>query len=57
MEKLKQAKKIYRDIYANNKYNITLSNNEKIELEMKDKNLEHMLDLDCYQKKNNLKNQ
>ena len=46
MEKLKQAEKLFRDIYANNKYNITLSNNEEIELEIKDKNLAHMLGID-----------
>ena len=46
MEKLKQAEKLFREIYANNKYNITLSNNEEIELEIKDKNLAHMLGID-----------
>jgi len=46
MEKLKQAEKLFRDIYANNKYNITLSNNEEIELEIKEKNLAHMLGID-----------
>lgn len=46
MDKLKNAEKLFRDIYANNKYNITLSNNEEIELEIKDKNLAHMLGID-----------
>jgi len=46
MEKLKQAEKLFTEIYANNKYNITLSNNEEIELEIKDKNLAHMLGID-----------
>lgn len=46
MDKLKQAEKLYREIYANNKYNITLSNNEEIELEIKDKNIAHMLGID-----------
>lgn len=46
MEKLKQAEKLFKEIYANNKYNITLSNNEEIELAIKDKNLAHMLGVD-----------
>lgn len=46
MEKLKQAEKLFKEIYANNKYNITLSNNEEIELEIKEKNLAHMLGID-----------
>jgi len=46
MEKLKQAEKLFKEIYANNKYNITLSNNEEIELEIKEKNLAHILGID-----------
>jgi hypothetical protein len=46
MEKLKQAERLFKEIYANNKYNITLSNNEEIELAIKDKNLAHMLGVD-----------
>lgn len=46
MEKLKIAEKLFREIYMNNKYNITLSNNEEIELEIKTKNLAHMLGID-----------
>ena len=39
MHKLTEAEKLFREIYANNKYNITLSNNEEIEMEIKAKNL------------------
>ena len=46
MEKLKLAEKLFRDIYENNKYNIILSNNEEIELEIKAKNLMHLLGID-----------
>lgn len=46
MEKLKQAEKLFKEIYENNKYNITFSNNEEIELEIKAKNLTHMLGID-----------
>ena len=46
LEKLALAEKLYREIYENNKYNITLSNNEEIEMEIKSKNLAHMLGID-----------
>lgn len=46
MEKLKQAEELFKKTYLNNKYNITLSNNEEIEMEIKAKNLAHMLGID-----------
>lgn len=46
MEKLRSAEKLFREIYENNKYNITLSNNEEFEMEIKSKNLAHMLGID-----------
>lgn len=46
MEKLKQAALLFTQIYENNNYNITFSNNEEIELEIKARNLTHMLGID-----------
>lgn len=46
MDYLKKSIKLFNDSYYNNKYNITFSNNEEIELEIKSRNLAHMLGVD-----------
>lgn len=46
MEKLRLAEILFKEIYENNKYNITFSNNEEIEMEIKSKNLSHILGID-----------
>lgn len=43
MEKLKQADQLFKNIYENNAYNITFSNNDEIELEIQARNLSHIL--------------
>lgn len=45
-EYLKEAIELYNKFYKGNKYNITFSNNEEIEFEIKEKNLAHMLGID-----------
>lgn len=46
MEKLKDAFNLFNERYNNTKYNIIFSNNEEIDLEIKGKNLAHMLGID-----------
>jgi len=43
LDKLKKAYDLFNKIYKGNKYNIILSNNEELDLEILDKNLAHML--------------
>lgn len=46
MDYLKKSVKLFEEFYNGNKYNITFSNNEEIELEIKARNLAHMLGID-----------
>lgn len=46
LDKLDKAEQLFREIYQNNKYNITFSNNEEIELEIMAKNMSHLLGID-----------
>lgn len=46
MDYLKKSVKLFEEAYNGNKYNITFSNNEEIELEIKSRNLAHMLGID-----------
>lgn len=46
MKALKKSIDLFNESYNNNKYNITFSNNEEIELEIKSRNLAHMLGID-----------
>lgn len=46
LEKLRTAYNLFNEIYKGNKYNIILSNNEELDLQIQDKNLAHMLGID-----------
>lgn len=46
VNKLKQNLELYKNNYMNNKYNISLSNNEEIEVQILQKNICHMLGID-----------
>lgn len=46
MLKLKESLELFKEKYANRKYNISFSNQEEIEFEIKHKNICHMLGID-----------
>lgn len=46
MEKLRKAEQLFRNIYENNTYNITFSNNDEIEFEIQARNLAHIFGID-----------